>query len=122
MTKSDYANANHAVTGFGGKVPSVVASALADLSVDRKIALMAPTASSLRELIPGTDLIATLPRALSKGSFDNLAFCEPPINLPKLQYDLVWHRRFEHSGRNKWLREIVLGARQDIETTAPAFV
>lgn len=120
-TKADYVNALHAVTGFGGKTPSVVERALTSHSMTRKIALVAPTASSLRELIPGTELVATMPRALSKGSLDNLAYCEPPVQLPKLQYDLVWHRRFEHSGRNKWLREIVLNAREDIETTVSAF-
>ncbi|MEL7460256.1 MAG: LysR family transcriptional regulator [Pseudomonadota bacterium] len=114
-TRTEYANARHAVTGFGGNTPSVVERALATLSLSRQIALAAPTASSLRELIPGTELIATMPRALSRGSFSNLAFCEPPIQLPPIRYDLVWHRRFDHSGRNQWLRKVVSDARKSVE-------
>ena len=66
------------------------------------------TASMLGDFILGTSLIATMPRQLSQSSYRGLAFCEPPLTLPKIRYDLVWHRRNDHSGRNMWLRQAVL--------------
>ena len=107
----EYARARHAVTGFGGKTPSIVDRALASASITRKVALAAPTASSLRDLIPGTDMIATMPRAMHNSVLQNLAYCAPPFDLPPVVHHLVWHRRYDHSGRNQWLRRVVLAAR-----------
>lgn len=106
-----YISAKHAAAGFGGTGPSIVESAMATEGLERDISLISPTTSMLADLMLGTDLIATMPRSLHRGAFRNLAFCAPPIDLPTLTYHMVWHRRYEHSGRNKWLRNLVLDTR-----------
>lgn len=108
LSRETYAQALHATAGFGGRTKSVVEVALAEAGVQRKIALVAPTASMLGELIRGTDLVATMPLKLAHGVYRHLAYCPPPVPLPTLRYDLVWHRRNEHSGRNTWLRNLIL--------------
>jgi DNA-binding transcriptional LysR family regulator len=65
----------------------------------------------LGDFILGTDLIATMPRALAETVYHGLAHCAPPLDLPRVEYHLVWHRRYDHSGRNQWLRELVMNAR-----------
>lgn len=107
-TVADYGKARHAVVNFGGGVRSVVDEALAAAGHDRRIALVAPTASTLGELIKGTDVIATMPRRLAHlGAYQGIACCPPPLPLPVIRYDLVWHRRYENSARNGWFRQIV---------------
>lgn len=107
-TIEDYKNATHAVAGFGGSNKSIVEKALDRLNLRRQIGFVAPTASTLGEFLLGTKMIATMPLGLAGTTYSKLAFCEPPISLPGLNYDLVWHRRFEHSGRSAWIKKILL--------------
>jgi LysR family transcriptional activator of mexEF-oprN operon len=108
QTLEDYASARHGVVNFGGNVRSEVEKSLEKLGLKRTILIVAPTASMLGDLIIGTDLIITMPERLGNTVYHGLAQAPPPIDLPKISYDLVWHRRFEHSGRNKWLRQLAL--------------
>lgn len=108
-TASDYAAAEHGVTSFGGRTTSVVGQALAKLGFERRITLQAPTASMLAGFIEGTEIVATMPRRLSMNAYKALAYCEPPVDLPDLTYDLVWHRRVDYSARNIWLRDLLIG-------------
>lgn len=109
-TVEQYANAGHGVAGLGGTAKSIVQVALEQVGLQRHIAFAAPTSSTLGEFLKGTDLIATMPLRLAESAFGGLAHCPPPLVLPDLRYDLVWHKRFEHSGRNAWIRQALLRA------------
>lgn len=109
-TVAEYAAARHAVAGFGGATKSVVEVALEAAGVKRDIAMVSPTASMLGNLILGTDLVATMPKKNSRPVYEKLAYCIPPIELPTVHYDLVWHRRYEFSGRNMWLRDLLMNS------------
>ena len=117
-TVDEYSEARHAVVSFGSSGKSVVERALAEAGMKRKVSLAAPTTSMLGELIKGTDFIATMPRRLAQSAYRDLAFCAPPIEMPTMYYDLVWHRKYEHSGRNTWLRKLVLDSRHVAEGAA----
>ncbi|MEM6636250.1 MAG: LysR family transcriptional regulator [Pseudomonadota bacterium] len=106
----DYAEARHGVVSFGGQARSEVENLLLHHEIRRKIALVAPTASMLGGLIQGTDVVATMPHRLSEYAYAGLAHCDPPVPFPPIKYDLVWHRRYEHSGRNQWFRNLILEA------------
>lgn len=110
LTAEDYAGARHGAVNFGGTARSEVEKALDALGLKRKVVLIAPTSSMLGDLIRGTDIIITMPERLGGTVYHGLAQTPAPVALPKITYDLVWHRRFEHSGRNKWLRQIALEA------------
>lgn len=106
-TLEDYGQARHGVVNFGGTTKSVVALALEEANMSRRIAIVSPTASMLGHLIEGTDIVATMPKRLSQSGYSALAHAPPPIDLPHLSYDLVWHRKFEHSGRHIWFRKLM---------------
>lgn len=107
-TLQEYIEARHGVAGHGGKGKSVVETTLAEQGLQREISFTSPTSSTLGQFIAGTDMIATMPLGLACESYRGLAYCAPPIAMPDITYDLVWHRRFEHSGRNLWFRELLL--------------
>lgn len=109
-TAADYEQAKHGVVSFGGTKRSEIGKALSNHGLKRTVSLIAPEVSALAQLISGTDLIATMPNRIAETSFRGLAQCPPPIPMPDLKYDLVWHRRYESSGRNIWLRELLLKA------------
>ena len=110
-TPEEYADARHAVVNFGGGVKSEVEKSLEALGLKRKVSLVAPTASMLGDLIKGTDIIATMPQRLADTAYSGLSQCAPPVALSDASYDLVWHRRYEHSGRHIWLRRMVMNSR-----------
>ena len=109
-TIEEYAAAKHAVAGAIGRSRSFVETELAKFGLQRRIAVAAPTASMLAEFVKGTDNIATMPVGLPDFQLRGLSSCPMPFTMPKIGYDLVWHRRFDHSGRNKWLRGLILSA------------
>lgn len=104
----EYCSARHAVLDFGNSTLSTVAGVMAEEGLTREIALATSDVNLLAAMIPGTDLIATFQSQLSNSVFARLAYSVPPIELPPVIFDLVWHRRSEHSGRSKWLRRTVL--------------
>lgn len=108
----EYCNARHGMVSFGGDERSEIEKVLERRGLKREISLCAPTTSMLGDLIHGTDVIATMPRRLGDFTYRGLSHVVPPFPIPPIVYDLVWHRRFEHSGRNKWLRHLVLDARE----------
>lgn len=112
-TVEDYCNAKHAVVDFGGTTKSVVETALGEYDLSRSVSLVAPTTSMLGDLILGTDVIATMQLKLADSIFKGLSHCPPPIELPEVVYDLVWHRRNEHSGKSHWLRNLILDQGSD---------
>ena len=94
---------------------SEVEKAFAAYGYKRQVSLVAPTTSMLSEFILGTDMIATMPKTLARTSYRLLAHCPPPIELPRLTYDLVWHRRSENSGRCAWMRRLITDIRADLD-------
>jgi DNA-binding transcriptional LysR family regulator len=119
-TVQEYAQARHGTVNFGGSPKSEVQKALALMDIKRDVALVAPTASMLGDLIEGTDIIATMPESLKHSAYAKLACTRPPFELPGLVYDLAWHRRYEASGRHQWLRKMLLEARREVEQTIAA--
>lgn len=112
QTVEDYVAARHAVVDFGGGVKSEIEKRVSELGLTREVALVAPTASMLGDLIRGSNLIATMPKGLSRNAYRSLSYVPPPFELSKIQYELVWHRRYENSGRHLWLRNMILEVRE----------
>lgn len=106
-TVSDFSNARHATLDFGGRANSELAQTLEKQGLSRKISCMAPNAWLLAEMIRGTDLIATLPSQLAQTVFYGLQSCALPLVQSELNFDLVWHRRYDNSARLKWLRDVI---------------
>lgn len=116
-TVEEYSSARHGLVDHGGNMKSVVETSLLEMNLKRKITMIAPTTSMLGDLIKGTDIIATMPKRLADSAFSTLSYSTPPLELPDVVYDLVWHRRYEYSGRNSWLREKMLEISDSLYTT-----
>lgn len=106
-TTERYCDSLHAALDFGGARKSTIALALEELALARTVNMFASNVYAMGQLISGTEYIATMQKRLSKSSFKHLSYCEPPFQLPSLYFDMVWHRRSDASGRNRWLRSMV---------------
>ena len=117
-TIADYAAANHAVVDFGSGRKSIVDATLEANSLERKIKLIAPSIGAVARLTQGTDMVVTMPSKLKFGALSAFSFCPPPIAFPEVVVDLIWHRRSEHSGRGRWIRDMVMSCLPE-EAKAP---
>ncbi|MEM6496224.1 MAG: LysR family transcriptional regulator [Pseudomonadota bacterium] len=110
LTIEDYSHARHAALDFGGKRTSTVAAALDKQSIARSIEMYAPNVYVLGELVKGTDFVVTMQSRISTSAFKGLSYCTPPMEIPDVHFDLVWHKRNESSPRSVWLRDIIFNA------------
>ena len=115
----DYCDARHAVLDFGGTGQSTIDLALERTGRKRVIALGVPDAFSLGEFLRGTDMIATMQSSLGLSVLQGLATCKPPFDLPRVNHDLVWHKRTDSSPRNVWLRNLALVCATDTSRMMP---
>lgn len=107
-SKKAYTAARHAVVGFGGPGKSIVDEAMEEHNIRRNVVLRAPSFFTLAKMMEGTDLVATMPEYLGRTVFTAMAKNKPPLSLPNVEIDMVWHRRSAQSGRNNWIRKNVL--------------
>ena len=106
----DFCASGHATLDFGGTANSTIDHTLKALSLSRNVRLKAPNIMALAHFMKGTDLITTMQSDLHKHALSGFAFSAPPISVPLVNFDMIWHRRSEASARNKWLRDLVIEA------------
>ena len=107
----DYEAAKHGVVSFGGNSKSEVEKRVGTIGIQRDVVLTAATISNLAALMKGTSIITTMPSAVAKSYFHEFVALPPPFPLDDLIFDLVWHRRYDTSLRNTWLRELTMKSR-----------
>jgi DNA-binding transcriptional LysR family regulator len=63
---------------------------------------------SLLAIMPGSDLIATVPDdiATAVGRYIPLKTIELPLRAPMIDVQQFWHRRMQHDPANQWLRGV----------------
>jgi len=64
---------------------------------------------SVPYIISSSDLVVTVPQKLAETAAlpFKLDFCTPPLELPDLQTNIFWHRRFNLDQGNQWLRKVI---------------
>lgn len=110
LTLEDYRRECHVgiVSGTGHRL---LASALAERGIDRRIVLELPGFLGLAAILSTTDLIVTLPRQTGEtlGRTANLRVFPCPFPIPSFAVKQHWHARYHHDAGNRWLRGICAG-------------
>lgn len=79
---------------------------LAGLGVHRKISLNVPHWLVVPHVLKQTDLVAVMPAHLATALMDDdLRMHELPFQSAPFDWMLYWHRRYDQSNANKWLRD-----------------
>jgi DNA-binding transcriptional LysR family regulator len=109
LTRSAFEQAEHVVVTAAGTGHARIDELIEAEGIRRKIKLRVPHYASLERLLPGTDLIATVPEALVQSRLhpSALAYARPPFPLPDLPIDLFWHARNHQEPGNIWLRNAI---------------
>ena len=68
-----------------------------------------PHFTAVPYIVGASDLVVTVPLKLAEraGPPFGLAWITPPLNLPTLQTNMFWHRRYNQDPGNQWLRALV---------------
>lgn len=75
----------------------------------RRTGLRVPYFSAAAGALPGTELIAALPRrsALAYADHPGYRMAEAPDELPPFPYGMAWHPRVDDDPAHRWLRQTV---------------
>ncbi|MGF1763471.1 LysR family transcriptional regulator [Aliivibrio kagoshimensis] len=83
---------------------------LADMNLERDIAVIVPDFNSAASLANHSDLIFTAPSHFMKVMAKQLdmVVLELPTDLPSMAYTLFWHEHNQEDPANLWLRNIII--------------
>jgi DNA-binding transcriptional LysR family regulator len=67
-----------------------------------------PHFTAVPYIVSGSELVVTVPQKLAERASApfGLAWITPPLQLPTLQTNVFWHRRFNQDPGNQWLRAL----------------
>jgi DNA-binding transcriptional LysR family regulator len=105
MPLKQYLAASHIVVRPDGR-EHTLDRFLEDKGYQRHVTLELSHFMSLLALLPGTDLIATVPDDIATvvGRHVPLKTVELPFKPPKIHVQQFWHRRMQDDPANRWLR------------------
>jgi len=105
LTLKQYLSARHIVVRPDGR-EHLLDRFLDDKGWQRQVMLELSHFMSLVVLLPGSDLIATVPQDIATVVGRHVAIKEIalPFRPPQLQLQQYWHRRMQNDPANRWLR------------------
>lgn len=103
----DYMTRAHAKVIFSDDEDSSLDRLLLPTHGRRRISLKVASFAAIASMLPGTDIIATLPSRLHRTMLQHLA-CKPcPAPALPLSLHLVWHRRDHERPLNQYFRSLI---------------
>jgi DNA-binding transcriptional LysR family regulator len=105
ITPRRFAALRHVVTSRRGIARGPVDTLLADRGLHREIAAVVPSFSAAIGMCLTSDLTALAPERLVTvlGGPTTMVSYSPPLALPVVQVEVVWHARHHHDPPHQWL-------------------
>jgi len=99
----------HVLVSPEGDRHGLVDQALAYLGHHRTLGLALPQMFAAPSMVAQTDMVATVMGRVARQSphWRKLSSFTPPVTLPVIGYDLMWHRRNDAHPAQQWLRDQV---------------
>ncbi|MGV3572708.1 MAG: LysR family transcriptional regulator [Ramlibacter sp.] len=122
LTLKQYLAARHIVVRPDGR-EHLLDRVLEDKGWHRHVTLELSHFMSLLALLPGSDLVATVPDDIATvvGRHVRLKHVELPFRPPQLHVQQYWHRRMQDDPANRWLRGVFHAVnRRDADAGLPA--
>ncbi|MFJ8628971.1 LysR substrate-binding domain-containing protein [Kitasatospora sp. NPDC093550] len=102
-----YAAAEHVTVSRRGSLRDPIDDALTTRGLGRHVVAAGPTAAFALQLALDTDLVVTLPDAVTRAARERLGLVTlpPPLPLPDVPLYLLWHQRYDDDRAHSWLRD-----------------
>ncbi len=109
MNMKTYLELNHILVSPEGQLYGLVDQALAQQGKKRKLALTLPQMLTVPAVVARTQMTATVMKRVTLYSPANhqLIMFPPPLALPEIVFDLMWHRRSDTHPAQVWFREFI---------------
>ena len=106
LTLDDYCSRPHALVSFSGDLSGNIDNDLAKVGGSRQVMLAVPQFSGLRCILPGTEILASVPDyaagALIQGC--ELRAEDPPFPIINSDLSMVWSEGTDNDPAERWLR------------------
>jgi DNA-binding transcriptional LysR family regulator len=109
LTLKQYLDGLHVGVGVLTGRQTIPEQRLAALGHKRRCAVEVPYFTAAIRCVPGTNLIATVPKRLANVERHNptVKFVQPPAEMKGFRYLMIWHPRLHSDAAHAWLRSIV---------------
>ncbi|NUU04058.1 LysR family transcriptional regulator [Herbaspirillum robiniae] len=110
MTLQQFVDAEHALVKDGGRSQEMFEAELQARRIERKIVLRTSHYMSIPTIIARSDLVVVLPKPVANAfaGEKNVRVIDAPVEIPKYDLKMYWHRRFHKDPKSVWLRAAVL--------------
>jgi len=109
MNMENYLELPHVLVSPEGELYGVVDQALAQQGKKRRLALTLPQMFAVPLIVAQTSMTATVMRrvALHSPVGRHLVLFPPPLPLPEMVFNLIWHRRSDTHPAQLWFRRFI---------------
>lgn len=109
LTLARFTAAEHLLVDAADSPYDKVNAALAKAGVGQTTRFRVPHFTAVPYIVSSSDLVVTVPQKLAERAAVpfGLAWAPPPLDLPALQTNIFWHRRFNQDPGNQWLRGLL---------------
>jgi DNA-binding transcriptional LysR family regulator len=109
MNLRTYLSLRHILVSPEGERHGLVDQALAQQGKKRMLALTLPHMFAAPAVVARTNMTATVMKrvALSSPAGRRLVLFPPPIALPEIVFDVIWHRRSNSNPAQQWFRALI---------------
>ncbi|WP_369310766.1 LysR family transcriptional regulator [Providencia rettgeri] len=109
MTLDEWLSYPHVAVSMKPFDMNEVDTQLKRLNQKRRVAVTIPYWQVAPRLVEGTDLILTAAqRSFSQGINKRCVMFEPPVEIPPLDFQMIWHERSHTDNALNWLRETIV--------------
>lgn len=118
LTLKQYLAADHIGINIVGGIQTIPEKRLSTIGAKRRCPMVVPYHTAAMRSLVGTDLVATVPKAIAKleTSNPNLRIVKAPALLGTYKYLMAWHPRMNTDAAHIWLRSIIREAGKTIST------
>ncbi len=114
-----YFQARHARVNYGDGWESGYEKALAEAGIALNEVITVPSPADLISILPGTDLISTLPSRLARALGPSFRIRPCPFPAP-FDISVYWTARTHHVPLHAWLRDVIVAASAECATAPGA--
>ncbi|MFJ4798372.1 LysR family transcriptional regulator [Kitasatospora purpeofusca] len=116
LTVERYAAAEHLTVSRRGSLRAPIDDVLAQHGLERRVAAAGPTTAFALQLALDSDLVVTLPDAVTRTARERLGLVTLPLPLPlpEVPLYLLWHQRYDEDRAHHWLRTLATGTVREL--------
>lgn len=110
LTLKQFLQLDHAVIRAESRTEEVIERFLARKRIRRRVVLTTPHFASVPPIVEQSDLVVTVPEPLARyfsSVSARIRVVKPPFDAPRIDLRQIWHRKFHHDARSRWLRALM---------------